>query len=282
MDDMIGDLLVSPKWLSDHKNDENIVIVDCVYDQNAYTRAHIPDAIMRLGSPYIKSIGADEKPKLHVPTPAEFDKLVEKIGIGPETTVICYDEWGSYWATRFWWVLRYYGHTNTKILNGGWQSWVSAGFPITYKTTNPSPVSKPFESQPHEQYIITQNQLLKDYNSPNWLLIDTRTADEYNGKASRSNKRLGHVPGAIHLEWKELIDNAHNKEAVRVFRPPEDLERIFSNVGITRDKTVVTYCQSAVRATITAFALELLGFPDVRVYDGSMKEWANNDNMPLD
>ncbi|MFW9779830.1 MAG: sulfurtransferase [Candidatus Heimdallarchaeota archaeon] len=274
-------LLVDPLWLAEHLDDENIVLIDCVFDSNAYTRAHIPGAIMRPGTPYIKSVDSNGKPELHLPPPQEFASLMNQMGVGNDTNVVCYDEWGSLWATRLWWALRVYGHTKTKILNGGWQGWVSRELPVSYKMGKPEKPEKPFHSRFREEFVVSLDTLVREHNSPNWKLIDVRSTDEYYGVRPETNKRLGHIPGALHLEWTKLAKNGGNKEAIREFRSPSELEEIFSSFGIARDKTIVTYCQSAIRATHTAFALELLGYPNVRVYDGSMKEWANLAHTPL-
>ena len=122
--------LVDVEWLSNHLKADNIVIVDCQWDTNAYIRAHIPGAIMRPGHPYVKS-QVNGEPAKYLPTEKEFQGIAQNLGIDADSTVVCYDEWDNHFATRFWWVLNYYGHTNVKLLDGGWQAWVSGRMPRT-------------------------------------------------------------------------------------------------------------------------------------------------------
>ena len=281
MNDSSQNSLVSPLWLKKHINDDNLVVVDCVYDHNAYTRAHIPGAIMRLGSPYIKSVDKNSELKLHLPTAREFDKLMEDMKISADKTLVCYDEWGSYWSTRFWWIASHYGHSKVKVLNGGWQGWLSAGLPISNKTNTLKNHNGRFCSVPQKNSIVSKDELLDNYESPDWVVIDVRSDGEYLGSEPEENKRHGHIPGAIHIEWKRLVTNSYDMEGLRAFLPREKLLSILTKNGIISEKTVVTYCQSGVRASHTAFILKVLGFPDVRVYDGSMKEWANLNETPL-
>jgi thiosulfate/3-mercaptopyruvate sulfurtransferase len=277
-----GDILVDPQWLSDHKEDESLVIVDCVSDKHEYMRAHIPTSIMRLGPAYVKSIDSFGNRSLYITSPKEFDEILYKMGIGANSIVICYDSWGSYYATRFFWALTYYGHSKVKILDGGWQNWISSSFPISIKSTTLNPPEQPFKSSPNNDYLISLEELNQKYNSPDYIIIDTRSKDEYTGNNTRGNKRCGHVPGAILLEWSELMENSNNREAVRKLLPRSELEEKLSGKGITKDKIIVTYCQSAIRAAHTAFVLKYLGYPNVRLYDGSMSEWANNEHTPLE
>ncbi len=195
---------------------------------------------------------------------------------------MAYDEWGSIFATRLWWVLRYYGFNNVKILNGGWQNWVSSGLPISLDTVKPSEIKNPVSLISNPDVLITIDELISECNRPECQVVDVRSSDEYHGNAAHGNERTGHVPGAVHLEWKQLLQNSADAEGVRKFKSASEIKSLFDQAGIDNSKNIVTHCQAAVRATFTAFALELMGYESVKVYDGSMAEWANRDDTPLE
>ncbi len=271
--------LVSPEWLHENRGDDSIVVVDCPWEQSSYARAHVPGALCRGGHAYVKGEDDSGNPKLHLPSFEEFQKLASDLGVGPETTVVAYDDWGTLFATRLWWVFRYYGHAQVKILDGGWQGWVSAGLPVSYETV-PAREAPALTAQLQPDRLISVGELMEGHASLH--VIDARSDDEYHGKAAHGNERVGHVPGALHLEWNRLLENSKDPQAVRRFRSPEEIQAILSATGIDPGAETVTYCQAAVRAAFVAFALELTGQGPVRVYDGSMAEWANRDDTPLE
>ncbi|MCH8029580.1 MAG: sulfurtransferase [Candidatus Dadabacteria bacterium] len=276
------DILVSPHWLMEHKDDSDLLIVDCPWDSGSYARAHIPGALCRPGHAYVKAVDGEGNQSWFLPTQSEFEKLTVDLGIGANSTVVMYDEWGTIFATRLWWVLKYFGFDNAKVLDGGWQGWVSAGLPVSYTSQSPSNPAEPFVPSPNPRRLATLDELLAKYNDTGWQVLDVRSGDEYHGRADHGNKRVGHVPGATHLEWNLLLENSTDAEAVRCFRSADEIQEIFNKFGVDKTAAIVTHCQAAVRATFMAFALELLGYPVPRVYDGSMDEWANLDDTPLE
>lgn len=282
MDYANPDMLVSPQWLDANKHNDDLVIIDCPWEYYSYTRAHIPGAVCRPGHPYIKALDGDGGQTVLVAGPSEVEKLLEDLGIGADSTVVAYDEWGSIFATRLWWVLKYYGFNNVRILDGGWQNWVSSGFPISFETANPAEVANPISLEVNENIIVTLDELMNRVGDPELQVLDVRSDDEYHGRAAHGNNRVGHVPGALHLEWSQLLQNSNDAEGVRKFKSSQEIQSLFDKVGLDGSKTIVTHCQAAVRATFTAFALELMGYDAIKVYDGSMAEWANRDDTPLE
>ncbi len=192
------DLLVEPSWLRDRLEDSGLVIIDCPWDAAAYGRAHIPGSLLRPGHPYVKA-EMDGELGLHFPNASEFRHTVNSLGIPSDSTVVCYDDWGSLFGARLWWVLKLFGHADARILNGGWQAWVMEGHPISFERPQPQTSSPIYLPTPHEGRFVTVNDILETgvHNVP---LIDARSDDEYEGKTANGNKRKGHVPGAIHLE----------------------------------------------------------------------------------
>ncbi|HEO65631.1 MAG TPA: sulfurtransferase, partial [Spirochaetes bacterium] len=264
----------------EHKDDPNLVIVDCPWDYHSYARAHIQGAVCRPGHPYVKGQDSFGQLTLHIQGPNDFKELVKLLGVGQNTQVVLYDDGDGKFATRLWWVLRYYGHEKASILNGGWQGWLSAGYPITYKPSEPLQTMD-FHPTPDPTRLTTLDQLKENYNSSEWQVLDTRSDEEYYGRNNRMNKRSGRIPGAIHLEWDKLLEDP-NDTGVRRFRSLGDMKQMLDRVGIQKDKTVVTHCQAGIRAAFSAFCLELIGYPTPRMYDASMAEWANLDDTPLE
>lgn len=272
------DFLVDTKWLSQHLNDGNLVIVDCQWDVNAYLRAHIPRALMRPGHPYVKSEN-DGVPSNRLPTIDEFQKLLEELGIGANTTVICYDEWRNHFATRFWWVLKYYGFKNVRLLDGGWQAWVAAGLPVSYAKHEAKDITTEFITTEHVELSTNTDEVLVNYEDSKWQVLDARSDAEFDGTAPSKNKRVGHIPNAINLEWSDLLKKSD--QGVHFFRSEKEIEILFENSGLNKENTIAVHCQAGVRASFSVFCLTLLGYPNVKLYDGSMAEWANLDHTSL-
>jgi len=272
--------LVDTQWLSKHLQDDNIVIVDCQWNENAYLKAHIPNAIKRPGHSFIKSEQTGELGK-YLPDAEEFSRLMTEAGIDSDTEVICYDEWNNHFATRLWWVLKYYGHQKVRLLNGGWQAWVAAGLPVSYTVTEANAASRPYSVHEDPTLNITMKELLETYDNHNVQVLDVRRESEFNGTELGKNRRGGHIPGAIHLEWNRLYSESKQWKGVNFFQSEEEMQTLFDQHGVSRDKTAVVHCQAGVRASFTFFCLKMLGYPDVKLYDASMGEWANTEHTPL-
>lgn len=272
--------LVDANWLMDHLDNENIVVVDCQWDKNAYLRAHIPGAVMRPGHPYVKS-ETGGKLKKYLPTENEMKEFMSRMGIGPATTVICYDEWDNHFATRFWWVLKYYGHQDIRLLNGGWQAWLAHDLPVSFTPAQTKKYSPLNRFRNHQEMNVTMEGVLDKMDLEDWQVLDVRSKDEYTGIDLAGNKRGGHIPGAIHLEWRDLLMPSEQYNGVNYFMAKKKMQALLDEKGISKDHTIIVYCQSGVRGSFTIFCLEMLKYPHVKLYDGSMSEWANQEHTPL-
>lgn len=272
--------LVSADWLHQHLQDQDLKVVDCQWDENAYLRAHVPGALMRPGHPYIKSEKHGEVSKF-LPDPDEFQEMMKSLGIYKNNTVICYDEWSNHFATRFWWVAQYYGFNRVKLLNGGWQAWLEKGFPVSCKVETGTTSDSNFQLKENSSYNVSMEEVKVALENPEWQILDVRTDDEHAGKNLAGNQRGGHLKGAIHLEWDKLLAPP-NVHGVRYFLSPESMESKLVASGVDRNKKIIVHCQSGVRASFTVFCLNMLSFPNVKLYDGSMGEWANSDLTPLE
>lgn len=269
------ELLAEPDWLQAHAAGPDVRIVDCA-TLDAYRRAHIPGAVHLPAQNYIKEddpAGSDHG--VFVMPPHQFEALMGSLGVGPGTTVVTYDDNNALVAARLWWVLRYYGHTNAKVLNGGWHRWLTEGRPVTFHATKPTPAT--FTAHPDPAIYATLDELKDRHTDPACQVLDVRTDGEWEGTNDRGNRRAGRLPNARHLEWLRFVTSDDR----RTFLPADEIASLLDEAGLTRAKPVITYCQGGIRAAHAAFVLALLGYDDVRVYDGSMREWANRDDTPL-
>jgi thiosulfate/3-mercaptopyruvate sulfurtransferase len=223
------EMLVSTEWLAGHLNDSTIRIVDCD-NRDAYRRAHIPGAITFRGHQYLK----EKEGALHIMGPEQFAETMGALGIGDDTVVLAYDGFSSLYATRFWWALNYYGHTQVKVLNGGWDKWLAEGRPIS--NAEPRTAKATFTPHVQEDLIARWDYVRDTIGRDDRLLLDVRSDEEWTGANARGTKRGGRVPGAVHLEWLNYIDR-QTKE----FKPAAELRAMFTQIGVTPDREVVTY-----------------------------------------
>ncbi len=268
------ELLVEPDWVAEHASDPNVVVIDCA-TLEAYRRAHIPGAVHLPVHYYIKDEDPEGDHGTFVMKQPAFEKLMGDLGVSNDTLVITYDDNNALVASRLWWVLRFYGHTNAKVLNGGWHRWLTENRPVTFHATKPEKAT--FEARAVEDVHASADDLLAAHSDPGCQVLDARTDGEWAGTNSRGNKRSGHVPNAKHLEWVKFVETADTRR----FLPAGQLESLLASAGIERNKPTITYCQGGIRAAHAAFVMELLGYENVRVYDGSMRDWANREDTPL-
>ncbi|OQR91425.1 proliferation-associated protein, metalloprotease family M24X, partial [Thraustotheca clavata] len=250
--------LVNPEWVLD--NASNVRVVDCG-SPDAYTRGHVPGAKL-----FPMPTKDQQDPRKMIPE-AYFHACLKHLDVGTDTTLVFYDDQFSLNATRAWW-----------ILDGGWQYWVKNDYEVAIddKATAPPTSSTLPSLEPEKKLSIDlaeMNRIVDDAKSL-YQIIDTRSIEEFTGVAAHGNARPGHVPRAIHWEWRDTIDSSTGK-----FKSPGELRAVADKLGLVADKPVVTYCQRAIRGAHMAFVLDaLLGFKDVRVYEGSMLEYLNDPN----
>ncbi len=211
-----------------------------------------------------------------VPTSTAFETLMEKLGITPETTVVTYAEDNNPYAARLAWTLRYYGHEKTLVLDGGYEKWAAENRPTTLRPTmaaTPSHyrVSVPGKARAEADYVLTQ------LGNPSVVIWDTRTAQEYDGSDKRAD-RGGHIPGATHLNWTEL---QHEVDGVKVLKSENEIRALLASRGITDRQEIIAHCQTGIRSSYATLVLQGLGYAQVKNYDGSWIEWANNPTLPV-
>lgn len=211
-------------------SDPKVVLIDCAHHAAEYSRAHIAGAILRPKHSYVKGAADDG---LFLPQPDEMAELAEAMGIGAGSTVVCYDNGGGKFGARLWWVLKYYGHADVRMLDGGWQGWLADDGAISCKASKPTGERKPFEPTANRSRVATLEDLQKNHNS--WAVLDTRSNAEFRGTEARSNKRTGHIPNARHLEWSSFLDEVNG---VQKMKSPDEIQKMAET---TDGQPCVTY-----------------------------------------
>ena len=226
------DLLCETDWLAAHKDDADVVLVDCDL-LPAYQRTHIPGAVWST-SRYWKS-GASSDQLHAIDDPSEFAAVMGKLGIRNDTQVIAYDGSGGLYAARLWWTLRRFGHTNCRVLHGGLDKWYDEGRPLERTNVRPEPATYQAPA-PIDGGICRIDDVKASIGDDSHVFWDVRSDAEWAGSNTRGTKRGGRIPGAVHLEWMHTLN-----QPVRTFKSPDELRRQLAEIGITPDKTVTTY-----------------------------------------
>jgi thiosulfate/3-mercaptopyruvate sulfurtransferase len=230
------DLLVETDWLAEHVDDPHIRIVDCD-PLDVYRRAHIKNAIGIPVHHYLKQTEYTVDPRQYplVAPPDTMRALMERMGIGDENLVVAYDSFGCLWATRLWWVLNYYGHTNVKVLNGGWKKWFAEGHPVSLD--RPTLPAATFTPRTQPDLLCTLDYGCSQVGNADVVFLDVRSDGEWDGSNDRGNKRAGRIPGAVHLEWLHFV----TADASQTIKPAHELRAMLEAVGVTLDKEIITY-----------------------------------------
>jgi len=265
------ELLVETAWLADHGADANIRVVDL--RPRGYGDGHIPNAVW-LDNNWIRKSGA---PPDFLPTSAEFEALMTKLGIGPTTRVIAYDERGGIYAARLWWILNYYGHTNVALLNGGWTKWTLEQRAAVKDVPAPT-APAPFKVKASITGHATAQDVITAINKPGVKLVDARTQGEIDGKDLRGIKHGGFIESSVPVYWEDTLD-----KTTQAFKPAAEIAKLYRDKGITAKDEVTVYCQVGMRASHDIFTLALIGHDLTKLanYYGAWEEWGNRDDTPI-
>lgn len=229
------ELLVEPEWLDRHYNDLNVVIIDCDRPEIRGDRAYLPNALILPIHPYFR----DTETGLGVATAEQTQAILRGMGVNDDSQVILYDSEGGLLATRVWWALWYHGFTNAAVLNGGWPAWLASRRPTSRRQREVTPGNVVI-TDTHEERIASCDTILPGVNNGDTVALDVRNDEEWTGSKpapNATNQQEGHIPGAIHIEWREFVDW---NNATR-FKPAAELERILETAGVPRDKRIVPY-----------------------------------------
>lgn len=263
--------IIEVETLQQHLTDNNLLIVD-LSPREHYLQGHIPGAIHVETAQLIR--GGKPAPGLLPDEPA-LSRLFSAIGLEQQTHVVCYDNEGGPWAGRFIWTLESLGHQHYSFVNGGIHAWKMAGLPL--ETTDNTPHPSSFTARIRPDFILTREQILDALQAPHSQLLvwDARSREEYEGTKVFAAKG-GHIPGAIHLEWTELLDSDNG------YRLKPNLRELLEAQGLRPDKPIVTHCQTHRRSGLTWFVARALDYPDIRAYPGSWSEWGNDPDTPVE
>jgi len=263
-------LITDIDWVEQNLDTQNVVFLDA--RGNGYEKGHIPGAI----AINVKEL-KDDKHYGFV-SANDLRKGLEVRGISEKSTVIVYDDGAGVAAARVFYVFEVFGlKDRVKLLNGGYAAWVAAGKPTSVDTPVVSPSS--IEVVPNELGAVYKTDLQTGLQGA--IILDVRSSEEFSGEDKRSNRKGGHLIGAIHKEWKDALDSVDEKGVTR-FKSYSDLKRDFESAGVSGNHTIVPYCQSNQRGAHTYFVLRLLGYSDVRPYEGSWDEWGNSDDTEIE
>jgi thiosulfate/3-mercaptopyruvate sulfurtransferase len=275
------DVLVETDWVAENIDDPDVRLVEVDEDTEAYQRGHIRNAV-----------GVHWKNDLQDPLrrefvgPDGFARLLGKLGIANETTVVLYGGNNNWFAAYAYWYFKVYGHDNTKLMNGGRKKWELEGRELTQDPPKAEPVTG-YKVKGVNKDI----RAFRDYiqttvlGKPNFGLVDVRSPEEYRGELlapahlpQEQAQKPGHIPGAKSIPWSKAV----NPES-GAFLSTDELKALYGEQGITPDKEIIAYCRIGERSAHTWFVLhELLGYANVRNYDGSWTEWGSLVGVPIE
>ncbi len=276
--------LVSTDWLHEYLDDADLRIIELrgkvlpptqppphyLSDRAGYEEAHIPGAMYADWQVDIVEPGSLSN---DIASPSRFTALMRALGINGDMRVVIADDAGGMFATRMRWAIQYYGHDDVRILDGGWVKWRAEGRPVSGDI--PQVLRGDFAARPRPELCATAEDILRSMDQGGLQLIDTRSPAEFSGAASRA-KHGGHIPGAISLPRSSLVTAGDG-----TLKPASELRQIFTEQGISLDApATVLYCNSGVSATYGKLAMEVAGATNLRIYDGSWKEWGNDETSP--
>lgn len=265
-------LLASGQEVADHLGDADVRILD-TRSPDRYVAGHIPGAVNLPLAEITRTIKG--VPGMLAPI-QEVEQALGARGVTRESRVVIYDDFGGDQATRLFWTLDFLGHPQVSVLQGGFGLWQREGRPIARDTPSITPVRYVATPDPTKGVDLAWVRAHLDNRAV--VLLDSRSPEEFEGEVpGRDVARPGHIPGAINVDWVRNLTTTEPRQ----FKVGADLARLYRRAGVIPDKEIVVYCRTGVRASHTYFVLRLLGYPKVRLYDGSFVEWAADPNLPV-
>jgi len=273
----VPEVLVSTDWVAEHRNDPTVRIVEVDVDTAAYAQGHVPGAVgWNWTTELCDTVVRDIVPK------QKLEELLGRAGVTPETTIILYGDNNNWFAAWALWQLKVYGHQDVRLMDGGRKKWLAEGRELEVGEPSPAPATyKAKDPDPSLRALLPDVQA--SYTSADTVLVDVRSPAEFTGEIlappglPETCQRGGHIPGAKSIPWGK----ACNEDGT--FKSRAELEALYGGQGVTPDKNVIAYCRIGERSSHTWFVLKyLLGFQNVRNYDGSWTEWGNLVGAPVE
>ncbi len=274
------EVLVSTEWVSQHLHDPAIRLVESNEDTLLYASGHIPGAVH---VDWTQDLN-DQIRRDYI-TRGRFEALMSRIGATRDTTIVFYGDKNNWWACYAFWVFQLFGHTNARVMDGGRLKWEKEGRPMTRDVPKPAPASYKAPERTDAPHRAFRDEVLAHMNARGQL-VDVRSPDEYTGKRlhmpeypNEGALRGGHIPGAKSIPWARAINPEDGS-----FKTAGELKQIYeAEQQLDPKKEVIAYCRIGERSSHTWFVLKyLLGFNNVRNYDGSWTEWGNLVNAPIE
>jgi len=272
------EVLVDADWVIEHLNDSKVRLIEVDVDTKAYAEGHIPGAVAfnwnkELQDQIVRSPISKES----------LEALLSKAGVNNDTTVVFYGDNNNWFAAWALWILKYYGHADVRLLDGGRVKWLADGRETsTAEATYPATSYQ--ASEPRLEIRAFRDQVLKELGTSGLALVDVRSPGEYSGELlapanlpQEGAQRGGHIPGAANIPWASTV------RADATFKSASELKELYGSKGVTPDKDVIAYCRIGERSSHSWFVLHyLLGYENVRNYDGSWTEWGSLVRAPIE
>jgi thiosulfate/3-mercaptopyruvate sulfurtransferase len=273
----VPDVLVSTDWVAQHRSDPNVRVVEVDVDTTAYDQGHVPGSLgWNWTTELCDTVVRDIVPK------DKLEGLLGRSGITPQTTIVLYGDNNNWFAAWAFWQLKVYGHQDVRIMNGGRKKWLAEGRELD--TTKTSPAATTYTAKDPDFSIRAYlPEVQSNHKRSDTVLVDVRSPQEFTGEIlappglPETCQRGGHIPGAKSIPWGK----ACNEDGT--FKSTEELVALYGNQGVTPEKNVIAYCRIGERSSHTWFVLKyLLGFQNVKNYDGSWTEWGNLVGAPVE
>jgi len=273
------EVLVDTQWVEDHLNDPKVRVAEVDYDPTAnYKLGHVPGAVLfdwkeDINDPLTRNIFSKQS----------CEDLMKRAGINNDTTLILYGDFNNWFAAFAFWVFKYYGYNDVRIMNGGRKKWLEEDRPLS-KDVPKYPIGNFKAAEPDNSIRVFLNYVRDSLGSGQKVLIDVRSPKEFTGEIlappeypTEHAQRGGHIPGALNIPWSQAV----NEDGT--FKSAEELKKLYESKGISSNKEVIAYCRIGERSSHTWFVLKyLLGYSNVKNYDGSWTEWGNMINNPIE
>jgi thiosulfate/3-mercaptopyruvate sulfurtransferase len=271
------EVLVDTNWVDQHKNDPKVRVAEVDYDPTAnYTLGHVPGSVL-----------IDWKADINDPltrniiTQQACESLLQRVGVNDDTTLVLYGDFNNWFAAFAFWVFKYYGYKDVRLMNGGRKKWLEEDKPVTKDI--PSHAKGNFKASEPDSNIRVFLRYVRDTLGSK-ILVDVRGPKEFTGEIlappeypTEHAQRGGHIPGAVNIPWGQAV----NEDGT--FKSADELQKLYQSKGVAADKEVISYCRIGERSSHTWFVLKyLLGYPNVKNYDGSWTEWGNMIDNPIE